>query len=256
MKAQTLKLITSAATSTKLLISCINRNEVPWFSENQELDQEFHSSELPVGLVREILAVRKDLAACSDANQVPWGVAPHRLLGKLYFLEGDMAKAEEQFQLANMQGVLHSQTSFPPMTPVLVNLTPHPITVCGLLVEPAETPARCEQSWDNHEPAEVYGVLIPVKSPSFGAITGLPNPTQGLMFIVSLPVAQAAWGQGRTDVFTVGDPIRDKDGKIVGSGCLCPNPMKNPTTAAVTITQEFYSWLESKGYTDEFRASI
>jgi hypothetical protein len=249
MKAQTLKLVASAIGTTKFLIACIERNEVPWYTENPQLEEQFHASELPVNLIREILAVRRALAACSDANEVPWGVAPHRLLGKLYFLEGDMAKAEEQFQLATVQDALHSQT----MTPILVNLTPHPITVCGLLVEPAEVSARCTQSWEDREPVEVYGQTIPVRVPAFGAVTGLPAPKDGILFVVSFPVAQKVWAEGRTDVYTVGDPVRDKDGKIVGSGCLCSNPNK---PAELTISQEFFSWLEAKGYTDEFRASI
>ncbi len=47
-----------------------------------------------------------------------------------------------------------------------------------------------------------------------GNLTGLPDPVQGVLYIVSLPVALAC--KHRTDVVVMHDLVRNKDGKVIG----------------------------------------
>lgn len=106
----------------------------------------------------------------------------------------------------------------------IVNLTPHPL---NLLIEsgerkipPSGSLARCVE---NATPAESLDG-IPVVRKTFGEVEGLPSPAEGTVYVTSALAAQAAWAQGRTDVFCPGDPVRDADGKIIGCRGLCARP--------------------------------
>jgi hypothetical protein len=68
----------------------------------------------------------------------------------------------------------------------------------------------------------VEGIRVVTKK--FGDVEGLPQPKEGKSYVVSAITAQAAWANGRTDVFSVGDPVRDGEGKIIGCRSLCANP--------------------------------
>ena len=65
---------------------------------------------------------------------------------------------------------------------------------------------------------------IPTISMTFGNVAGLPDPEIGTFLVVSAIVARAAWAMGRRDVVTVGDPVRDDEGRIVGAASLCVCP--------------------------------
>ncbi len=59
---------------------------------------------------------------------------------------------------------------------------------------------------------------IPVRAVALGAVTGLPAPTPGAWYIVSIPVVDGARREGRTtsDLLTPGDLVRDPAGTIIG----------------------------------------
>ena len=95
-----------------------------------------------------------------------------------------------------------------------VNLTPHEITLCGVKL-PSEGLARCatlEQQID-----VIDGVRVNHRT--FGEVSGLPEPQEGTVFIVSALVAQAIAGK-RDDVYIVDETVRDEEGKIIGCNAL------------------------------------
>jgi hypothetical protein len=97
-----------------------------------------------------------------------------------------------------------------------VNLTPHSVTVrfpdggefviqaSGKVCRVASTPGSEIPNWPDHIP--VY------TSPTFGEVEGLPDPSPGMIYIVSR--AAAARCVGRQDVVSPGRAIR-KEGKVV-----------------------------------------
>lgn len=104
----------------------------------------------------------------------------------------------------------------------LTNLTPHTINVhradgSVLEIPPYGQVARVEQ---RRVLASVFGE-IEFYITEFGDIEGLPDPVTGpdaidTMFIVS-EMVRAALGAGvRPDVVTVGAPVCDADGKVIG----------------------------------------
>lgn len=98
----------------------------------------------------------------------------------------------------------------------IINLTPHAITFLDgnnsvlATIEPSGTIARASQTRDRV--SEVNG--IPVNQCSYGAVTGLPDPQDGTIYLVSALTAQAC--RNRSDVFIVDDAVRNESGQIVG----------------------------------------
>lgn len=109
----------------------------------------------------------------------------------------------------------------------IVNLTPHPINIVGLgEIKPSGKPARLEETTEiigsltvqvAENPNTKTAVVIPLIQKKMGRITSLPDPHDDTVFVVSLPVAQAAQ---RQDVFAIGESIRDEKGNIVGAKSL------------------------------------
>jgi hypothetical protein len=111
----------------------------------------------------------------------------------------------------------------PIINTMIVNLTPHPLNLmaedgCVVTFEPAETPARVEQT------RELVLDLItecfhnaPVTQSYFGEVTGVPDPAENTFYVVSLITAQALKAQGRTeDILIVDAAVRDEKGHIIG----------------------------------------
>lgn len=101
----------------------------------------------------------------------------------------------------------------------LVNLTPHDITLVGAwgtLVVPHEAaPARvAAKSVPAGTVALDGGASIPVTSTDFGAVEGLPQPTDEVVYLVSRIVKDRV--PGRNDVMVPADMVRDAGGRIVG----------------------------------------
>lgn len=98
-----------------------------------------------------------------------------------------------------------------------VNLTPHAIQIVGLAAIPSSGVARCEVTstlFGGHGGA----VLIRA---AYGAVVGLPDPVDGVMYIVSALVRAAV--PARDDVASPGDLVRDSDGNITGCKNLVVN---------------------------------
>lgn len=95
----------------------------------------------------------------------------------------------------------------------IINLTPHPINLIGIGEIPSSGIARLE------EKVEVVGDIdgIPIIKKQLGKIIGLPEPQPDTIFVVSLPVAQAA---KRADVLAIGESVRDVKGNVVGAKSL------------------------------------
>jgi hypothetical protein len=115
----------------------------------------------------------------------------------------------------------------------LINLTPHAVvlesTAWGktsrVTVPASGTVARLTET-TTHEGVVVVDCDKPVAviSKRFGQIEGLPEAEQDTYFIVSLPVATAAWSTGRTDVLAIGEAVRDNEGRIVAARSLACSP--------------------------------
>lgn len=115
----------------------------------------------------------------------------------------------------------------------LVNLTPHPVTLrlpdgTDLTLDPAPEPARVSTLNADSPASEWATVPVPVVPfPPYGPVEGLPLPTPGKSYIVSLLVlARCA---GRTDVFAPATGpkdgcIRDDKGQVVAVTRLVAAP--------------------------------
>jgi len=109
----------------------------------------------------------------------------------------------------------------------IINLTPHPINLVGIgEIKPSGKPARLEEKTEiigsitisaAENPKAKTAVVIPLIQKKMGRITDLPEPQDNVIFVVSLPVAQAAH---RSDVLAIGESIRDEKGNIVGAKSL------------------------------------
>lgn len=97
----------------------------------------------------------------------------------------------------------------------IVNLTPHEIRIGDVRI-PSAGLARCSTV---AVPMYVRGCPVPVVRQRFGEVFGLPDPEDGTIYVVSMPVAQAI-GNDRDDIFVPGEQIRDESGRIVGCKSL------------------------------------
>lgn len=102
----------------------------------------------------------------------------------------------------------------------LVNLTPHAINICDesgtvyRTVEPSGTLARVSTR------TETIGDIdgIPVTTTVFGEVVGLPEPSEGTIYLVSSLVAQNVPERG--DVYIPNESVRDERGLIIGCRSL------------------------------------
>ena len=97
----------------------------------------------------------------------------------------------------------------------IINLTPHRLNIQDLtgdfiVVEPSGTVARVAVSL---EETKVLDPGIQIYSATYGEVTDLPEPAEGVSLVVSGMVAAAT---PRADVFSPGDLIRDSEGKPIG----------------------------------------
>ena len=101
----------------------------------------------------------------------------------------------------------------------IINLTPHTVNLCnedGVVIKSYESQgiARAKQE------AEVVGNLegIDLVTMKFGEPEDLPEPSDGIYYIVSIITANAAKATGRRvdDLLITSDAFRDAEGRIVG----------------------------------------
>ena len=103
----------------------------------------------------------------------------------------------------------------------LINLTPHRISIIDpdtkevAHVPPSGSVARVAMS---RLRINDLAPGVAVFATSFGALEGLPPAEAGVVYLVSLVVAQAAAKQGRVDILSPGELVRGPDGQPVG--CL------------------------------------
>lgn len=115
------------------------------------------------------------------------------------------------------------------VTPALVNLTPHPVvivTATGVIVQvpPSGRVARCATHPDRLLGTVcIDGHSVPlVVNDVTAAVEGLPEPEQGVLFVVSRLVALAA--PQRRDMVFPHDPVRDGTGRTAGCRVLAQVP--------------------------------
>ncbi len=105
----------------------------------------------------------------------------------------------------------------------LINLTPHDINIVRdgevvLTIPRSGQIARCEEVVENLGSVTVDGIEIPIIRKSLGKVENLPEPQDGVRYIVSLAVAKAA--VGRDDLLVPGQAVRDEQGRIIGTSAL------------------------------------
>ncbi len=114
----------------------------------------------------------------------------------------------------------------------LVNLTPHAISILDgeskitYIIEASGRVARLvEQRQDagiliiaerEGEEEQKNVPSIPFSTVGYGEVEGLPEPEEGTLYIVSLPLAQALRTSGRRDILVVGTAVR-RGGEIIGA---------------------------------------
>jgi S-adenosylmethionine hydrolase len=109
----------------------------------------------------------------------------------------------------------------------LINLTPHAVTIVDedgnvLLAIASSGVARAKQA--DHKVGElmVGGVAVAVFETVFGDTDGLPEPAEGVAYVVSIITLNAARAQGRStdDLFITNGLVRDAAGAILGCRAL------------------------------------
>lgn len=105
----------------------------------------------------------------------------------------------------------------------IVNLTPHEVKIVDggnnvVAVFPSDGVARASQ----HDMLVDEINSIPVVKTRFGEVLGLPEPTEGTVFIVSRITVEAARAQGlgTDDLLVTSGAVRDDQGRIVGCRAL------------------------------------
>ena len=104
----------------------------------------------------------------------------------------------------------------------LVNLTPHALNLILAsgevrTVAPSGNVARCATV--SEVVGEVNGVAL--SRTTYGEVVGLPEATEGTLFVVSALVRSAV--PHRKDVASPGDLVRDAGGNVVGCKGLVVN---------------------------------
>lgn len=104
---------------------------------------------------------------------------------------------------------------------MLVNLTPHPISIVsadGTIIRTINTSGSLARvSYKTVATGEVVDG-IPVTTTEFGKVEGLPEPSAETCYIVSAIVAQRV--PHRRDVFVPNESVRDEKGRIIGCRSL------------------------------------
>ena len=98
---------------------------------------------------------------------------------------------------------------------VMVNLTPHDVVVFDregneMILPASGFVARCDSRTETI--GEVNG--IPITRTVLGSVNGLPDPADGIVYIVSRACAERV--PEREDVFFPAGAVRDGGGRIIG----------------------------------------
>lgn len=99
------------------------------------------------------------------------------------------------------------------------NFTPHAIHFHAddkIVTLPSVGLARVSQQSTVDQIYHINGIKIPVTNVSYTGITGLPDKQPDTLLIVSALVKDAGKKQGRDDLVSPDDFIRDDQGRITG----------------------------------------
>lgn len=99
------------------------------------------------------------------------------------------------------------------------NLTPHAVNICdadGNVIKTYASDGIARATSSYVAVGDIDG--IPLVTCTFGDPIDLPDPTNGVVLIVSVITANAAkaCGRGADDLVITADPVRDADGRIIG----------------------------------------
>jgi hypothetical protein len=112
----------------------------------------------------------------------------------------------------------------------LINLTPHIVTIFDINADKITLMSEGVARVATHdEELEPVGNIPVVSSPVMGPVEGLPDPADGVGYIVSLMVIQHPDVAGRRDVFAPATgpkhaALRDEQGRISGVTRLVAAP--------------------------------
>ena len=111
---------------------------------------------------------------------------------------------------------------------LIVNKTPHPITLvledgAKITLEPVLPTPRVSSSsvkTASYTITDGEGTehVITREAPTFGEIVDLPEPEEGVIYVVSMLVAARA--KGRTDLVSPGRQLRNEAGQVIGCAGL------------------------------------
>ncbi len=86
----------------------------------------------------------------------------------------------------------------------------------------ADPIARAGERMVRLSDAEVSGVKVAIHGTAYVQLTGLPEPRDGVTYVVALPPAILA--TDRDDLLVCGPPVRDNQGRMIGcKGLSVPN---------------------------------
>ena len=101
----------------------------------------------------------------------------------------------------------------------IVNLTPHPVRIVNergeVVIPPSGVIARVSIRKEMVGEISIDGIRVPIYKVEYGEVEGLPEPSEGVVYIVSSVVASKV--AGRSDVVVPDDFIRDASGNIIGA---------------------------------------
>ena len=103
----------------------------------------------------------------------------------------------------------------------LVNLTPHEVVLCGMRIASSGQQARVATTRKLGTYTVVSDRPVPIYYTVLGAVTGLPDATEGIGYIVSALVRSAA--PDRRDLYSPADLQRDERGNVIGCESLDQN---------------------------------
>ena len=113
----------------------------------------------------------------------------------------------------------------------IMNLTPHEVSIVDedgnviVKIAPSGVVARARQTDEIVGEVVVDGQTVTLVESVFGEVEGLPEPAEGVAFIVSFITVSAARAHGRStaDLLTTSGPVRDAEGRIIGCRALARN---------------------------------
>ena len=102
------------------------------------------------------------------------------------------------------------------------NLTPHAIHIVSdngdvTTINPSGIIARVSSRTVTIGEIITDSVVIPMTATEFGEVENLPEPEEGVIFVVSSLVASRVH---RSDVFIPNESVRDSEGRIIGCKSL------------------------------------